>query len=67
MGMTLKQAKEKLAAFGMSLRHRDGEYRVNFRNGSEATAYYTDDREDAVDTAMHMYETAPRGWNEVTA
>jgi hypothetical protein len=31
------------------------EYRVNLRGGNEATAYYTDDHEDAVATAVQMY------------
>ena len=32
-------------------------YRVNFRDGNETTAYYTDDLEDAVSAAV---ETCPR-------
>jgi hypothetical protein len=31
-----------------------GKYRVNFRDGNETTAYYTDDLEDAVNTAVEM-------------
>jgi hypothetical protein len=31
-----------------------GDYRVNFRDGSETTAYYTDNLEDAVNTAVEM-------------
>jgi len=27
---------------------RSGDYRVNFRDGNETTAYYTDNLEDAV-------------------
>lgn len=30
------------------------EHRVNFKNGREATAYYTDDKDDAHATAAHM-------------
>jgi len=33
---------------------RSGKYRVNFRDGNETTAYYTDDLEDAVNTAVEM-------------
>jgi hypothetical protein len=33
---------------------RAGGYRVNFRDGNEATAYYTDNLEDAVDTATNV-------------
>lgn len=32
------------------------EYRVPAPNGKEAGAYYTDDRQDAVDTAKDMYK-----------
>jgi hypothetical protein len=31
-----------------------GDYRVNFRDGNETTAYYTDNLEDAVNTAVEM-------------
>jgi hypothetical protein len=31
-----------------------GNYRVNFRDGDETTAYYTDKLEDAVNTAIEM-------------
>jgi hypothetical protein len=33
---------------------RAGDYRVNFRDGNENTAYYTDNLEDAVNTAIEM-------------
>jgi hypothetical protein len=33
---------------------RSGNYRVNFRNGNETTAYYTGNLEDAVKTAIEM-------------
>jgi hypothetical protein len=40
---------------GLTLRTvRSGNYRVNFRDGNETTAYYTDDLEDAVNTAVEM-------------
>jgi len=40
---------------GLTLRLlRSGKYRVNFRDGNETTAYYTDDLEDAVNTAVEM-------------
>jgi hypothetical protein len=38
----------------ISVRLKDGEYRVNFRGGSEATAYYTTDAKDAIYTAWAM-------------
>jgi hypothetical protein len=33
---------------------KDGEYRVNFKGGSEATAYYTNDSMDALQTGVAM-------------
>jgi hypothetical protein len=36
---------------------RSGAYRVNFRDGNETTAYYTDSLEDAVKTAVEMART----------
>ena len=36
---------------------RSGAYRVNFRDGNETTAYYTDHLEDAVNTAVEMART----------
>lgn len=33
----------------------DGEFRVPGPDGREASAYYTDDRTDAVNTARHMH------------
>ena len=56
--MTLEQAKTEAMDYGMTLVHRGGEYRVNFRGGTEATAYYTNDRDDAVATAKAMRRRA---------
>jgi hypothetical protein len=40
---------------GLTLRKdRSGDYRVNFRDGNENTAYYTDSLENAVNTAVEM-------------
>ena len=53
----LKQAKLELAALGLSINKRDGEYRVAFRGNYldvEASAYYTDDLADAVSTGCMM-------------
>jgi hypothetical protein len=53
--MTLQEAKSIVRHLGLTLRKvRCGEYRVNFRDGNETTAYYTDDLEDAVKTAIEM-------------
>ena len=55
MAMTLQEAKSIARHLGLTLRKvRSGDYRVNFRDGNETTAYYTDSLEDAVDTAVEM-------------
>jgi hypothetical protein len=60
---TLAQARATLAPLNMTIRHADGEYRVAFkvlhnspaaREDAEASAYYTDDIDDAVSTACAM-------------
>jgi hypothetical protein len=53
--MTLQEAKSIARHLGFTLRMvRSGDYRVNFRDGNETTAYYTDNLEDAVKTAIEM-------------
>jgi hypothetical protein len=53
--MTLQEAKSIARHLGLTLRKvRSGDYRVNFRDGNETTAYYTDDLEDAVSAAVEM-------------
>jgi hypothetical protein len=53
--MTLREAKSIARHLGLTLRKvRSGEFRVNFRDGNEITAYYTDSLEDAVNTAVEM-------------
>ena len=53
--MTLQQAKSIARHLGLTLRELcSGDYRVNFRDGNETTAYYTDKLEDAVNTAIEM-------------
>jgi hypothetical protein len=51
MRITLKQAKSELKAIGFTITKRNNEYRINHTSGTEATAYYTDDIEDAIATA----------------
>ncbi len=58
--MTMQQAKVILRAIGVSIRKDDGEYRVNIIGGTELTAYYTSDLEDAVATGKAMSK-APEG------
>lgn len=52
--LTLQIAKEALRAADMIITKNDGEYRVNFPHGREATAYYTNDLQDAVGTGYDM-------------
>ena len=53
--MTLQKAKSIARHLGLTLRQvRSGAYRVNFRDGNETTAYYTDSLEDAVNSAVEM-------------
>ena len=53
--MTLQKAKSIARHLGLILRELcSGNYRVNFRDGNETTAYYTNDLEDAVKTAVEM-------------
>ena len=60
--MTLPKAKSVARHLGVTLRQlRSGKYRVNFRDGNESTAYYTDDLEDAVNTAIAMARKQPSG------
>ena len=58
--MTFPQVKEQIRGLGMTVRKTpEGEYRVNFSGGSEATAYYTSDPQDVVDTATAMSSAIP--------
>jgi hypothetical protein len=53
--MTHQEAKSIARHLGLTLRKvRSGDYRVNFREGKESTAYYTDTLEDAVRAAIEM-------------
>lgn len=52
--LTDKEAQKQIRATGATVTRKDGEYRVNVPGGTEATAYYTDDKADAVGTAKAM-------------
>src|SRR5215510_2138212 len=53
--MTLREAKSIARHLGLTLRQvRSGDYRMNFRDPNQTTAYYTNDLEDAVSTAVEM-------------
>lgn len=52
---TIKEAKRELASIAITLTKDDeGEFRVNFRGGKEATAYYTNDLDDAIGTGKEL-------------
>jgi len=52
---TFKDAQRIIADLGLTLKKTEyDEYRVNFKGGREATAYYTNDLQDAIDTAAAM-------------
>src|SRR5262245_13671232 len=56
--MTLQEAKSIARHLGLTLRKvRSGDYRVDFRDGNETTAYYTGSLEDAVNTAVELART----------
>jgi hypothetical protein len=53
--MTLQEAKSIARHLGLTLRKvRSGDYQVNFRDGWESGPCYTDNLEDAVNTALEM-------------
>ncbi len=57
---TLERAQHYLRQWNITLTHRDGEYRVNFKGGKESTAYYTNDLEDAIQTGRAMSREGQR-------
>lgn len=58
LSLNFTAAKKHLASFGISLTKitDTGEYRMN-KGNREATAYYTDDLRDAIETAYAQYIT----------
>lgn len=54
VALKLKDCQKEATAMGLVLTKTDGEYRINFKGGKEATAYYTDDLEDAMNTGKSM-------------
>jgi hypothetical protein len=56
MHRTFAGSKRELAAIGCTLTKKDGEYRVNLAGGLEASAYYTDNLTDAINTGKKMKE-----------
>jgi len=57
---TLQEAKSIARHLGLTLRKvHSGDYCVNFCDGDESTPYYTDNLEDAVNTAIGMTRKRP--------
>jgi hypothetical protein len=52
--LTIAAVTAELRAIGVTIRHHDGEYRVNLKGGSPASEYFTDDLADALGTGRDM-------------
>lgn len=59
MNTLFQTAHDELKALGLTLQTAPGEYRVNFRNGTEATAYQTDDLQTALQRGREMARQPP--------
>jgi hypothetical protein len=46
--MTSKEVEQAIRALGLAVTKLDGKWRINYRGGKEATAYYTTDDDDAL-------------------
>lgn len=53
---SIRATRQLVQMLGLTCRYNPNlrEFRVNFKNGAEATAYYTPDRDDALQTARAM-------------
>ncbi|HTD44697.1 MAG TPA: hypothetical protein VK687_10970 [Bryobacteraceae bacterium] len=49
--MTSKEVEQAIRALGLAVTRVDGKWRINYRGGKEATAYYTTDDDDALGMA----------------
>lgn len=60
--MTLKLAKQRLAAVGCTISKRDGEYCVRFAGAKpgDGSGYFTNDINDAVSTGVMQSSIADR-------
>ena len=52
--LNFSQVGKQLDSLGIKITKQDDWYRVNFKNGKQATAYYTDDLQDALETGKAM-------------
>jgi hypothetical protein len=46
--MTSKEVEQAIRALGLAVTRVNGKWRINYRGGKEATAYYTTDDDDAL-------------------
>jgi len=51
-GLSWSELLAQVRALGLTLRRNDDEYRLNAKGAKEASAYYTNDREDVLSTAL---------------
>lgn len=56
----LHQLREQLRRHAITVYLNDGEYTVNYRHGKPATAYFTNDPMDALQTGLKMAEERDR-------
>jgi hypothetical protein len=52
--MTSKEVEQAIRALGLAVTRVDDKWRIKYRGGKEATAYYTTDDEDALGMARAM-------------
>jgi hypothetical protein len=52
--MTDKELERAVRKLGLAVTKIYGEWRINYRSGEEAAAYYTADNDDALDRAKAM-------------
>jgi hypothetical protein len=60
--MTSKEVEQAIRAIGLAVTRVDGKWRINYRGGKEATAYYTTDDDDALGMARAMEVARGQQW-----
>ncbi len=55
-GLTRQDVRDEFAGTEVTVRLKDGEYRVNIKGWGEGPAYYTDDAADAIQTGHRMHD-----------
>jgi hypothetical protein len=59
MTTPFQKALDELRRLGLVLQQAPGHYRVNFRDGTSATEYHTEDLEDALQEGRRMAADPP--------